>query len=329
MTETMTSPGSTKQSLLRVSGLKVYYHISQGIVKAVDNIDFTVDCGEFVGISGESGCGKTTTALALLRILPREGVVEGGKILFNDCDILTLKRKQLQAFRWRDISMVFQGAMNSLNPVHRVINQMINAILIHEKMPREQAREMALELIESVGIDSSRATAYPHELSGGMKQRLMIALALVLHPPLVIADEPTTALDVMIQAQILDLFKQLRKQTSLSLLIITHDLSVLAETCDKVIIMYAGKIVVEASTEILFNSPGHPYTKKLISSFPSILSDKKIDFIPGNPPDLIDLPVGCNFYPRCEYAIDRCKTETPPLIDENGHRVACFRRHEI
>jgi peptide/nickel transport system ATP-binding protein len=329
MTETLPLETSSPQPLLKVSGLKVYYHISQGIVKAVDDIDFTVDCGEFVGLSGESGCGKTTTAMALLQILPREGVIEGGQAIFNNRDILTLKKKEIQAFRWRDVSMVFQGAMNSLNPVHRVINQMINAILIHEKMPRAKAKEMALELIESVGIDKSRATAYPHELSGGMKQRLMIALALVLHPPLVIADEPTTALDVMIQAQILDLFKQLRKKTSLSLLVITHDLSVLAETCDKIIIMYAGKIVEEAPTEILFNDPGHPYTRKLISSFPSILADKKIDFIPGNPPDLIDPPKGCNFYPRCDYAIDKCKTETPPLVDEGGHRVACFRRNEI
>ncbi|MFX0055000.1 MAG: ABC transporter ATP-binding protein [Promethearchaeota archaeon] len=317
------------QPLLKVSGLKVYYHISQGIVKAVDEIDFTVNCGEFVGLSGESGCGKTTTAMTLMKILPREGVIEGGQALFNNRDILTMKTKEIQAFRWQEISMVFQGAMNSLNPVHRVIDQMVKAIQIHQRMPREKAREIALELIESVGIDKSRARAYPHELSGGMKQRLMIALALVLHPPLVIADEPTTALDVMIQAQILDLFKQLRKRTSLSLLIITHDLSVLAETCDKVIIMYAGKIVEEASTEILFNEPAHPYTRKLISSFPSILADKEIDFIPGNPPDLIDPPVGCNFHPRCSYAADICKTEEPPLIDEGGHRVACFRRNEI
>ncbi|MFW9888553.1 MAG: ABC transporter ATP-binding protein [Candidatus Thorarchaeota archaeon] len=315
--------------LLKVSGLKVYYHISQGIVKAVDDIDFTVNCGEFVGLSGESGCGKTTTAMTLLKILPREGVIEGGQALFNNRDILTMRTKEIQAFRWQEISMVFQGAMNSLNPVHRVIEQMVDAIQIHQRMPKEKAREIAVELIESVGIDRSRARAYPHELSGGMKQRLMIALALVLHPPLVIADEPTTALDVMIQAQILDLFKQLRKRTSLSLLIITHDLSVLAETCDKIIIMYAGRIVEEAATEVLFNEPAHPYTRKLISSFPSILADKEIDFIPGNPPDLIDPPVGCNFHPRCDYAVDSCRTGDPPLIDEGGHRVACFRRNEI
>jgi peptide/nickel transport system ATP-binding protein len=329
----MTEPFSTEipagQPALKVSGLKVYYHISQGIVKAVDDIDFTVGCGEFVGLSGESGCGKTTTAMTLLRILPKEGVVESGKAIVGNTDILSLKKKELEAFRWKGVSMVFQGAMNSLNPVHRVIDQMVDAILIHEDISKNEAREIALELIESVGIEKSRATAYPHELSGGMKQRLMIALSLVLHPPLVIADEPTTALDVMIQAQILDLFKQLREKTSLSLLIITHDLSVLAETCDKVIIMYAGKIVEEASVQILFNEPGHPYTKKLIASFPSILADKVIDFIPGNPPDLIDPPVGCNFHPRCDYAIDKCRTENPPLVDEGGHRVACFRRHEI
>jgi peptide/nickel transport system ATP-binding protein len=329
MTETTSSDIPSQEPVLKVSGLKVYYHISQGIVKAVDNIDFTVGCGEFVGLSGESGCGKTTTAMTLLQILPKEGVVEGGQALFGDVDILTLNKKAVEAFRWKGVSMVFQGAMNSLNPVHRVIDQMVNAILIHDKIPREEARKISLDLIEAVGIDRSRATAYPHELSGGMKQRLMIALSLVLHPPLVIADEPTTALDVMIQAQILDLFNQLREKTSLSLLIITHDLSVLAETCDKVIIMYAGKIVEEAPVEILFNEPAHPYTRKLISSFPSILSDKEIDFIPGNPPDLIDPPSGCNFHPRCDFAIDKCKEEEPPLVDEEGHRVACFRRNDI
>jgi peptide/nickel transport system ATP-binding protein len=329
MTETSSTEIPVEQPVLKVSGLKVYYHISQGIVKAVDNIDFTVGCGEFVGLSGESGCGKTTTAMALLQILPKEGVVESGQAIVGNTDILTLGKKDIEAFRWKGISMVFQGAMNSLNPVHRVIDQMVDAILIHEKISKEEAREIALELIVSVGIEKSRATAYPHELSGGMKQRLMIALSLVLHPPLVIADEPTTALDVMIQAQILDLFKQLREKTSLSLLIITHDLSVLAETCDKVIIMYAGKIVEEAPVEIIFNQPAHPYTRKLIASFPSILADKKIDFIPGNPPDLIDPPIGCNFHPRCDYATDECKTEDPPLVDEDGHKVACFRRHEI
>jgi peptide/nickel transport system ATP-binding protein len=329
MTGTSSPETPAGQPILKVSGLKVYYHISQGIVKAVDDIDFTVDCGEFVGLSGESGCGKTTTAMTLLHILPREGVVEGGQAIFGNRDILKLDKKAIEDFRWQGVSMVFQGAMNSLNPVHRVIDQMVDAILIHQDMSKDEAKEIALELIESVGIERSRATAYPHELSGGMKQRLMIALALVLHPPLVIADEPTTALDVMIQAQILDLFRQLRDRTSLSLLIITHDLSVLAETCDKVIIMYAGKIVEEASTDILFNEPAHPYTKKLISSFPSILADKEIDFIPGNPPDLIDPPSGCNFHPRCDYVIDRCRAEIPPLIDEQGHRVACFRRNEI
>ncbi len=329
MTETSSPETPAGQPVLKVSGLKVYYHISQGIVKAVDDIDFTVGCGEFVGLSGESGCGKTTTAMTLLHILPREGVVEGGQAIFGNRDILAFDKKAIEDFRWQGVSMVFQGAMNSLNPVHRVIDQMVDAILIHEDVSKEKAKEIALELIESVGIERSRATAYPHELSGGMKQRLMIALALVLHPPLVIADEPTTALDVMIQAQILDLFGQLRDKTSLSLLIITHDLSVLAETCDKVIIMYAGKIVEEALTEILFNEPSHPYTRKLISSFPSILADKEIDFIPGNPPDLIDPPTGCNFHPRCEYAIEKCSKEEPPLVDEGGHRVACFRRHEI
>ena len=315
--------------VLKVSGLRVSYLTKQGMVRAVDNVDFCIDRGEFVGLSGESGCGKTTTAMAIMRLLPREGIIEGGEVDFNGMNVLAFAKRNIEAFRWKDVSMIFQGAMNALNPVHRVVDQMIDAIRIHEDISKEKARERAIELVESVGIERSRASAYPHELSGGMKQRLMIALSLVLHPTLVIADEPTTALDVMIQAQILDLFRQLRNKTSLSLLIITHDLSVLAETCDKVIIMYAGKIVEEAPTDKLFNEPAHPYTKKLIASFPSILADKEIDYIPGNPPDLIDPPSGCNFHPRCDYAIDICAQKEPPLDDEDGHRAACFRRHEI
>lgn len=315
--------------LLDISNLDVSYQTLKGKVKAVQDVDLTVDCGEFVGISGESGCGKTTTAMAIMQLLPKEGIVENGSICFNGQNILELTREEVNLILWKDLSMIFQGAMNALNPIHKVIDQMKRAILLHEDVTEEDAIERSLGLLEAMGIERSRGDSYPHELSGGMKQRVMIALSLVCHPSLIIADEPTTALDVMIQAQILELLKSLRQQTSLSLILITHDLSVIAETCDKVIIMYAGCIVEEAPVESLFASPAHPYTRKLISSFPSLLEDREIDFIRGNPPDLINPPTGCPYHPRCDFAIDICKSEMPPLERKNGTRVACFRSDEI
>ncbi|TFF92048.1 ABC transporter ATP-binding protein [Candidatus Thorarchaeota archaeon] len=320
---------SEPDTVLKVDNLSISYQTRQGKVKAAEDVTFEVKAGQFVGLSGESGCGKTTTALSIMHLLPKEGVVEKGSILFKEEDILQYDKKEVQEYLWRDVSMIFQGAMNALNPVHKVIDQMVTAIRIHEDVSKQEARQRSLELIDSVGIDVSRADGYPHEMSGGMKQRLMIALALVCHPSLVIADEPTTALDVMVQAQIMDLLRQLRQRTSLSVLLITHDLSVLAETCDHIIIMYAGRIAEAGDKRTVFTAPEHPYTMKLISSFPSVLADKGIDYIPGNPPDLINPPSGCRFHPRCQYAIEKCRREQPPLEDENGHRVACWRRHDI
>ncbi len=317
------------ENLLEIKDLNVYYETKEGKVRAVQELSLSVDCGEFVGISGESGCGKTTTAMAIMQLLPREGIIESGSIRFNGRETLGFSEEEIHDFRWKGLSMVFQGSMNALNPVHKIINQMKDAILLHEDTTESEAIERSLDLLEAMGIERSRGDAYPHELSGGMKQRAMIALALTCHPSLVIADEPTTALDVMIQAQILELMKKLREQTSLSLILITHDLSVIAETCDKVVIMYAGRIMEEAPVGTLFKSPAHPYTRKLISSFPSVLGDREIDFIPGNPPDLISPPSGCPFHPRCDFAIDICKTNIPPLESKNGIRVACFRSDEI
>ncbi|MHA1904510.1 MAG: ABC transporter ATP-binding protein [Candidatus Thorarchaeota archaeon] len=316
--------------LLEIQDLNVYYETKEGKVRAVQDLNLSIDCGEFIGISGESGCGKTTTAMAIMQLLPREGVIERGSIQFNGRNILEFSKQEIQDFLWKDLSMVFQGSMNALNPVHKVIDQMKNVILLHEKNVTEwEAIERSLDLLEAMGIERSRGDAYPHELSGGMKQRAMIALALTCHPSLVIADEPTTALDVMIQAQILELMKQIREQTSLSLILITHDLSVIAETCDRALIMYAGRIMEEAPVATLFETPAHPYTRKLISSFPSVLRDKEIDFIPGNPPDLINPPSGCPYHPRCDYAIDICKATIPPIENKNGVRVACLRSDEI
>ena len=315
--------------LLDIRELNVHYETKQGNVRAVQDLTLSVDCGEFVGISGESGCGKTTTAMTIMQLLPREGIIESGSILFNSRDTLKFTEEEILDFRWKGISMIFQGSMNALNPVHKVIDQMKKTILLHEDVSDEDAIERSLDLLEAMGIERSRGDAYPHELSGGMQQRAMIALALVCHPSLVIADEPTTALDVMIQAQILELLKKLKEQTNLSLILITHDLSVIAETCDKGVIMYAGRIMEEAPVSSLFKTPAHPYTRKLISSFPSILGDSKIDFIPGNPPDLINPPEGCPFHPRCDYAIEICKAKVPPLESKNGIRVACLRSDEI
>jgi peptide/nickel transport system ATP-binding protein len=316
--------------LLEIDDLNVYYETKEGKVRAVQDLNLSIDCGEFIGISGESGCGKTTTAMAIMQLLPREGIIESGSIQFNGRNILEFSSEEIQDFLWKELSMVFQGSMNALNPVHKVIDQMKNVILLHEEDTTElDAIERSLDLIEAMGIERSRGDAYPHELSGGMKQRAMIALALTCHPSLVIADEPTTALDVMIQAQILELMKQLREQTSLSLILITHDLSVIAETCDRAVIMYAGRIMEEAPVGILFETPAHPYTRKLISSFPSVLGDKDIDFIPGNPPNLINLPEGCPYHPRCDYVVDECRTAIPPLESKNGVRVACLRSDEI
>lgn len=317
------------KNLLEIKDLNVHYETKEGNVRAVQDLSLTLDCGEFIGISGESGCGKTTTAMTIMQLLPREGIVDSGSIRFNGRETLEFSEEEILDFRWKRISMIFQGSMNALNPVHKVIDQMKNAILLHEDTTESEAIERSLDLLEAMGIERSRGDAYPHELSGGMKQRVMIALALTCHPFLVIADEPTTALDVMIQAQILEILKQLRVQTSLSLILITHDLSVIAETCDKAIIMYAGRIMEEAPVDSLFASPAHPYTRKLISSFPSVLGEKEIDFIPGNPPDLINPPSGCPYHPRCDFAIDICKAKIPTLESKNGIRVACFRSDEI
>ncbi|TFG31194.1 ABC transporter ATP-binding protein [Candidatus Thorarchaeota archaeon] len=315
--------------ILDIRNLNVYYQTLKGKVKAVQDVELTVECGEFVGISGESGCGKTTTAMTIMQLLPREGIINSGSICFKGQDILGISRQEVNSILWKELSMIFQGSMNALNPVHKVIDQMKNAILLHENVTEEEAIERSLDLLEAMGIERSRGNSYPHELSGGMKQRAMIALSLVCHPSLVIADEPTTALDVMIQAQILELLKSLKHQTNLSLILITHDLSVIAETCDRIVIMYAGRIVEEAPVEILFESPSHPYTRKLISSFPSLLDDREIDFIPGNPPDLLNPPTGCPYHPRCDFVIEKCREEIPPLESKNGMRVACFRSDEI
>jgi len=317
--------------LLDVKDLRTYYLTPIGAVKAVDDISFKLKKGLALGFAGESGCGKTTVALSLMRILPYPGKVLGGEVLFKGIDILKMKEEELRQVRWKGISTVFQGAMASLNPLFKIGRQIAEPIMIHEDVKKEEAYSRANELLELVGIDASRANNYPWELSGGMRQRAMIAMALACNPDVIIADEPTTALDVIVAHQVMELIKDLREKLNLSMMLITHDISVIAQTCDELAIMYAGKIVELSAVSTMYESPLHPYTDALISSFPSIKGERRhLKSIAGSPPDLINPPSGCNFNPRCVYAQDICRSEEPAIdqIDDN-HFVACHFWEEI
>jgi oligopeptide/dipeptide ABC transporter ATP-binding protein len=311
--------------LLEVEDLAVRFQLRGGSVKAVDGVSFRLDDGEALGIAGESGCGKTTTALSLVGLLPANGRIRRGSVKLYGIDLVPKTEKQLARYRWREISIVFQGAMNALNPVQRVGDQIAEPIEVRLGKSRDASRRRAGELLDLVGIPRKRATAYPHELSGGMRQRAMIAMALACDPAIVIGDEPTTALDVMVQAQILQLLERLRRELGLSLMLITHDLSVIAETCDRVMVMYAGQVAEEGPVSRVFTAPRHPYTQKLLSSFPNIHADRRtLDVIPGQPPDLRNPPGGCRFAARCASAMDVCREVVPPEVRfGDGVRVAC------
>jgi peptide/nickel transport system ATP-binding protein len=314
-------------TLLDVQNLTTYYTIGRGSVKAVEGVSFQLEKGEAMGLVGESGCGKTTAALSLLRILPYNGRIVTGKIVFKGTDIVQLSEDKLRKeIRWKGISLIFQGAMNALNPVYRIEEQIVEAIQLHESnVKKKEARERVGKLLEMVGVDKSRARNYPHEFSGGMRQRAMIAMALSSNPDIVIADEPGTALDVIVQAQVLKLLDELKKRLDLTLLMITHDLSLVAEVCEKLAVMYAGNMAEYGNVLNLFKKPLHPYTQDLIGAFPNIHSAKRLMIsIPGSPPDLLSPPSGCRFHPRCKYAMDICKKERPELkkVAEN-HYVAC------
>jgi peptide/nickel transport system ATP-binding protein len=310
--------------LLNVVDLEVGYTSDGRCAKAVDQVSVNVAGAEAVGLAGESGCGKTTLALSVMRLLPPGGRILGGKILFDRQDVTTLSDAELRKVRWKEISMVFQGAMNALNPVHKVGNQIVEAIALHETMARSEAVERTKNLFRMVGLDPSRIGDYPHQFSGGMKQRAIIAMALACNPKLVIADEPVTALDVIVQDQILKLLKKLQKELGLSMILISHDLSVVAQTCDRVAIMYAGKIVEYADVVSIFDQPAHPYTQALVSAFPSIRRSQKLKVIPGFPPNLMNPPSGCRFHPRCPMTTDLCVSKLPTMIKvKNGHYAAC------
>ena len=314
------------ENILEVENLKMYYHTSKGLVKAINDISFKIKKGETLGIVGESGCGKTSLGTSLLRMPSIPGKYEGGKIILDNEDIIPLKEEYIRKnIRWAKISMVFQGAMNSLTPVYTIEKQMIETTNRHIDMSKSEAIKLIEEYLGYVGLHADVSKRYPHELSGGMKQRVVIATALFLKPKLIILDEPTTALDVIVQAQIINLLKKLKKDFDLSFIFITHDLALEAEISDKVCVMYGGKILELASNEDIYKNAKHPYTKRLLAATPRLnKAVSKLEFIEGTPPDLLNPPTGCMFYDRCKERIDKCKNEEPILKDiGNEHLCAC------
>jgi peptide/nickel transport system ATP-binding protein len=310
--------------LIRIENLKVQYLSPRGPVRAVDGVSFEIRPGEVIGLAGESGCGKSTVAQAILRTLQPPAVITSGRVLFEGRDVLDMSDDQLNAFRWRDVSMVFQSAMNSLNPVMTIGEQIVDAIQAHDRMPERKARARAEELLRIVGIEAARIEAYPHQLSGGMRQRAVIAIALALNPPLMIMDEPTTALDVVVQKEIMYTISRLKEELGFSILFITHDLSLLVEISDRIAIMYAGQFVELADARELFEQPLHPYTEGLMSSFPPLTGERqRLSGIPGAPPDLVSPPKGCRFAARCPRRFEPCGIA--PLFAEArpSHWVAC------
>lgn len=311
--------------LLEVKNLRTYFHTTKGDLKAVDGVSFDLEAGECLGLVGESGCGKTTSALSICNLLPKEGYIHSGEILVDGVDYHALSDREMNQHRWKDVSIIFQGAMNAFNPVKRVGWQLAEAMILHDGLTREQAWQRAEELFALVGIPRERVRQYPHEFSGGMKQRAMIAMALACNAKLIIGDEPTTALDVMIQAQILELLEKLRRELHMGMILITHDLSILGETCDRIAVMYAGKIAEIGTVDDIFRHPAHPYTRRLIECFPNVNAGRVIpDGIPGYPPNLIDPPKGCRFHPRCHCRCADCDSIEPEMrqVGEK-HFVAC------
>jgi len=313
--------------LLDVQNLSVNYVNDENVAKAVHNVSFQLHEGELLGLVGESGCGKTTLVMALTRLLPSAGQIANGHVYFDGKDLAAISEEEMKAVRWTGISIIFQGAMNALNPVRTVGDQIAEAITKHEpSFPRGTLDARVEELLELVGIGAGNKDRYPHQYSGGMRQRAMIAMALSCNPQVVIADEPTTALDVMIQAQILELLDSLRKKLGLAIIFVTHDLGVVAEMCDSVLVMYGGVTAEYASVDTIYNAPRHPYTQELLKAFPDLSKpEKRLVSIPGYPPKLDALPAGCRFAPRCPLAFDRCMIELPKLYElEDGHLASCF-----
>jgi len=305
------------EPLLRVKHLSTDFITTDGtVMHAVEDVSFDVSPGQTLGLVGESGCGKTTTMLSLMRLLPAAGRITRGEVLFDGIDLLGISERQMRHYRWKEMAMVFQSAMNALNPVRKVGDQIGEAILLHGLMDQAQADRRVEELLDLVGIAKSRKEQYPHQYSGGMRQRAMIAMALACKPKLLFADEPTTALDVMIQAQILELLKNIQKELGLAVILVTHDLGIVAEICDSVVVMYGGKVAEYGSIDVVYNAPQHPYTQRLLQAFPDLNQPAdKLASIPGYPPRLNDLPPGCRFEPRCHVKVEQCATISPKLVE--------------
>ncbi|CCQ94070.1 oligopeptide ABC transporter (ATP-binding protein) [[Clostridium] ultunense Esp] len=320
--------------LLEVKDLKTYFYTDDGVVKAVDGVDFSVEAGKTIGIVGESGCGKSITAMSILRLIPDPpGKIVNGEVIFEEEDLTKVSDKRIREIRGNNISMIFQEPMTSLNPVFTVGFQIGEVLMLHQKLSEEEAKKRAIEMINLVGIPNAERIVgeYPHQLSGGMRQRVMIAMALACQPKLLIADEPTTALDVTIQAQILEIMNDLKSRLNTSIMLITHDLGVISEMADHVIVMYSGKVVEDAPIMELFKNPRHPYTIGLMASIPSLVKEgQRLETIPGAVPNPLYLPKGCYFHPRCKYATDECKKAQPELREvAPGHKAACIRAEEV
>ena len=314
------------ENILECINMRLYYSTRKGPVKAVDNVSFSLGKGESLALVGESGCGKSSLAKAIVKLLPRNVDTYKGQVVLEGQDIMKLNVREFRReIRWKKISMVFQGAMNSLNPVLKVGYQVAESLLIHESISKEEAQKRAIEALRLVGIHESFVERYPFELSGGMKQRTVIAMALVANPKIVILDEPTSALDVITQANIMNLLKRLKKELGLTYIFITHDIALSSELADKIAVMYAGEIQEIADAEIFYKKPFHPYSQKLMASVPTLRTEKKLEFIRGAPPSLLSPPPGCRFHPRCPSVFDRCSKENPGVFDLGSeHCVKCW-----
>ncbi len=325
---------ASSRPLLEVRHLATEFDTEQGVARALDDISFRLEAGETLGIVGESGCGKSVTSLSIMRLLPKPaGRIVGGEVIFDGQDLLQLSPDAMHGIRGNRIAMIFQEPMTALNPVYRVGHQLEEALLLHKpELDERQRRDACIGMLEKVGIPAPerRLKEYPHQLSGGMRQRVMIAMALLCDPDILIADEPTTALDVTIQAQILQLLRDLQRENGMSIIFITHDFGVIAEICDRVVVMYGGRIIEQAEILELFDHPLHPYTRGLLQAIPKLDTEPKslLKTIPGMVPSLLDFPPGCRFQNRCEFAEPRCREETPPLLGED-HQVRCFRAEEF
>lgn len=312
--------------ILKIQNLDVRFPINIGTVRAVEDVNWELRQGEVMGLVGESGCGKSTLGFSILRLLRPPGIITNGQILFRGDDIVQMSEEEILKLRGRKIAMIFQDPLTSLNPLFRIDQHFLETMFTHEKsLKKKEAYERAERMLESLGISPDRLLEYPHQLSGGMRQRIMIGLGLILEPDLLIADEPTTALDVIVEAQFLDLLADLQKTFNLTIILITHNLGNVAQLADRITVMYGGNIVEVAEAQPIFDSPLHPYTQGLLASIPNIkLEQPKLETMPGSPPDLVNPPSGCVFHPRCPKAMDVCRTQKPEITTEDGHLVACW-----